>query len=188
MILANDIYQISIMKHPKDVLLQSIDARIYDHIFDPCGYMKREYRTTLIITIQTRQDNIHLALIGSFYTNPDHCAVLEGDILTILMAEVIVQINLQDMEIITHKEIGDTPFFSIYHFIGGYIIHGELEILRLNKNFERMWTFSGSDIFVTQNGEHQAVRFTDDQILLQDWNGVRYALDINGKLVWDTYK
>ena len=187
MILSNETYQIIITKD-MDSPLQFISERSYDHVYNPQGYTEKNFHAAFVITIQTGQDKTCIALIGSIYASPDQCAVLDGSNLTVLMDEEIVQIDLQSMQIAKLQIVSDTTLFSIYPIDEGYIIHGEMEILRLDSNYMRIWDFWGSDIFVTQDRTHEAFKMENNQILLEDWNGVRYALDMDGKLIWDTYK
>ncbi|MFT9056725.1 MAG: hypothetical protein ABF449_08895 [Ethanoligenens sp.] len=107
--------------------------------------------------------------------------------LTVLMDDEIVLFDLLDVSIVKHRSIGDETYFSIYPIIEGYLVHGELSILRLDKDFQRVWSFYGSDIWVIQDGNRAAFCIENDQILLEDWNGVKYALNMDGKLLWDTY-
>ncbi len=186
--LSNDLYHISITKEAEHDPTPSIDTRLYDLVLDPYGYIDAEFRTVFLIIVKSFQSRTRIGLVGSFFSNPDHCAVLDGANLIVLMNDIIVHIHLESMEIISHKEIGDTPYFALYLIHKGYIVHGELEILRLDNAFNRIWDFRGSDIFVTQDATHEPIIIAKDQILLEDWNGIRYALDMDGKLIWDTYK
>ncbi|MCL1631943.1 hypothetical protein M3N64_08270 [Sporolactobacillus sp. CPB3-1] len=139
-----------------------------------------------MIKIKTSNVKTNVALIGSFYAHAAHCAILDGSKLTVLMDDQAVLFDIETMSILRHRSIGDETYFSIYPLSSGYLVHGELSIVRLNSRFEQVWTFSGSDIWVTQNENHEEFRIENDQILLEDWNGVRYALNTNGKLLWNT--
>lgn len=186
MILSNETYKISITKDDA-YPLRSIEIRTYNHKFNPCGYNENNFHAAFVIRAKTTSNEVCITLIGSFYSNADHCAVLDGSNLTILMDDEIVLFDLKTVSITAHKTIGDETYFSIYPISGGYLIHGELEILRLDNKYERVWSFYGSDIWVTQDGTHEAFMIANDQIMLEDWNGVKYALDMDGRLIWDTY-
>lgn len=53
---------------------------------------------------------------------------------------------------------------GIYPYKEDYILHGEMEICRINSDLENLWTFSGYDIFVTQTGEHSSIELKEDRI------------------------
>ncbi len=72
--------------------------------------------------------------------------------------------------------------FGIYQKSNYYIIYWEIEIIRLNEQFKKVWSFSGEDIFVSQNGECP-FSLADDKIMLNDWNGTYYEIDLNGNLI-----
>jgi len=74
-------------------------------------------------------------------------------------------------------------YFFLYPITDGFLIHGELSILRLDRNFEQVWDFCGSDIWVVPDGTRKALQIVDDRILLEDWNGIKYILNMDGKLV-----
>lgn len=185
MILSNEAYGINISK--ADYPLRSAETPKYSRIFNLHGYKESDFHAAFVIQVKTVCDEVCVALIGSFYADAEHCAVLDGSLLTILMDDEIVRFDLSDMSIVKHKSIGDETYFSIYSIIDGYLVHGELSILRLDKDFQQVWSFSGSDIWVIQEGNRAAFRIENDQIFLEDWNGIKYALNMEGKLLWDTY-
>ncbi|MGI5985362.1 MAG: hypothetical protein ACOX7O_05860 [Oscillospiraceae bacterium] len=185
MTLSNETYWINISK--VNYPLRYMEAQAYDHVFNPCEYTEDDFHSAFIIKIKNVHSERYIALIGSFYADEEHCAALDGTSLTVLMDDEIVNFNLEILSISKQKSVGNETYFSIYSINGGYIIHGELSILRLDKNHERLWDFSGSDIWVTQDRTHEAFKILDDQIFLEDWNGVQYAIDMDGKLIWDTF-
>lgn len=186
MILSNDQYHIRIQKDSKEPW-QGIDVHAYDYVFDPFEYMDNEFHSAFTITIQSGRGEMRVVFIGSFYAQSDQCAVLEGESLSVLMDNEIVRFDIPAMKIVVQKRLDTFSCFSIYPVQKDYIIHSELEILRLDNAFDLVWSFGGSDIFVTHTGADAAFKMADDQILLEDWNGIRYALDMNGKLLWTTY-
>lgn len=49
-------------------------------------------------------------------------------------------------------------------------VHGEIEIVKVNKFGSKIWSFSGRDIWVRPNGE-SSVSILEDSILLTDFEG-----------------
>lgn len=77
--------------------------------------------------------------------------------------------------------VSDYSCFGIYKFNEGYIIHGELDIIMIDKNGNIKWSFSGRDIFVLPSGE-ESFTINGDKGYVIDWDGYRYDFDTNGLL------
>jgi hypothetical protein len=75
--------------------------------------------------------------------------------------------------------------FAIYKVQQDYLIHGELEVTRIDKFGSIKWRFSGSDIFVTTN-ETDEVQLFDNYILLTDFNMSQYKIDFDGNVLSTT--
>ncbi len=179
--LSNNIYYITIDK--VDYPLRSQESHTYNYVYNPSDYKEANFHSALIINIETACNKSCIELIGSFYSSPDRCAELEDSKLVVLMDDVIVEFDLETLSVLKHKTIGDETYFSLHPITDGYLIHGELSILRLDRNFEQVWNFYGSDIWVVQDGARESFQIVDDQILLEDWNGIKYILNMDGKLV-----
>jgi len=65
---------------------------------------------------------------------------------------------------------------AIYEFDGGYVIHGELEIIKLSATLEIEWVFRGGEIFVRLDGDC-SFEIKGDKIHVVDWANVRYEID-----------
>ena len=63
-----------------------------------------------------------------------------------------------------------------------YIIHGELELFRYDKQLNRIWKFCGRDIFATIDDE-KAFWLEGNIIHCRDWLGWHYVLDLDGNLL-----
>ena len=63
-----------------------------------------------------------------------------------------------------------------------YIIHGELELFRYDKQLNRIWEFYGRDIFATIDDE-KAFWLEGNTIHCRDWLGWHYILDLDGNLL-----
>ena len=72
--------------------------------------------------------------------------------------------------------------FELYRYGDSYIIYGELDIIRVEANFETSWVFSGSEIFVTMD-DQAPFEMSNDRIILRDWDNNYYEVDYNGNLL-----
>jgi len=178
-------YQISIDKIQGPLLCEELKS--FDYVFDLEDHIADEFHLAFSVKIETKKQTFTVVLIGSFYASDGQCAVLEESILTVLMDDEIFVLDLESISLVRHTAIGDESYFAIYPIENGYIIHGEQTILRVNRNLEQVWRFGGSDIFVTQNDGKGSFAVTDDRIYLEDWNGYKFILDLDGKLLQETH-
>ena len=103
--------------------------------------------------------------------------------MTILQNNTITQFNIEYGSLILHKRFDCFGCnYGIYKIRGGYIIYGEVEIIKLDLDFNKKWSFSGSDIFVSYSGKN-AFEICDKKIKLFDWEDNYYEIDFDGKLM-----
>ena len=166
---------------------ESVDNRSYDCILNPNKLGRNDmYRTLAISVIGER--NAEIALVGDYYTSDCDCAILEKNILTVLQNDYISQIDLGDVRVVAGYNVdvfGTT--FSIYRMPDGYLIYGEIEIIKLDNEFNTVWKFSGRDIFVSITGKN-AFELTDHSIKLYDFKDNFYEIDFDGKLINEELK
>ncbi|NRT71378.1 hypothetical protein [Clostridium beijerinckii] len=187
MLLKNEKFQVKITED-ETFTLESTDNLPYDIFFNPENLDRSNITKALRIRIKSKDRERDVILIGSFYCYDTDCAVLEDNKLAVLMNNTVTVIDLEECKISKHEKFSEFGcYFSICKFQGDYIIHGELEIVKLDKDLNKEWDFSGADIFVTQDN-NKPFQISGDKILLYDWNGAYYELDMNGKLIYDTYK
>lgn len=183
MILENDNYKVHI--HLDDTYtIDSTDNLYYDMILNLQNLCKNDVIKVMRIQIDSRLETKYIAFIGSFYCYDFDCALLENHILTILQDNVVTQLDLNHYSVIK-SVVFDSNIgchFAIYKCFKGYIIYGELEIMMLDFNLKKKWSFTGQDIFVTQN-DHQPFQIKNEMIQLYDWNNHYYELDFDGNLL-----
>ena len=180
----NATYKIAIVKD-ETFTLDSVDNKPYDYIFNPVGFRRSDFYMAYSINIDDGIGKKRIALIGSAYGRVDNSAVMEDDTLIVLANTILVSIDCRTISMKSHEIKSDTiPFFKvllgIYRFDNAYIVHGEIDILKLSPAFEIEWSYSGGDIFITQDGSCP-FRIENDIIHLTDWNGRKYAVNKFGK-------
>jgi hypothetical protein len=106
--------------------------------------------------------------------------------LVICCSHTIFKLTIPDLNL-EWKTIADTATcFGIYYLDKDYIVHGELEITRLDKDGKIIWQQGGRDIWTTAEGIDDFAVY-DDHILTTDWDYNRYKFDFDGKLL-EEYK
>ena len=160
--------------------LKSSDHREYDFVLNVDGYTAQDFYRVLSLSVNLFHDKYKIALVGSGQSYPDDCAVLDDEVLTVIQDNRVVRLDLHNRTVI---EAYDTDLygcaFGLYSTPDGYFIHGELEVARYDKDFNKKWGFSGRDIFVSSNNK-QAFQLLEDRVCLYDFEDNYYELDYNG--------
>ena len=158
-----------------------LESESYDRIFDPGNNINWEFHGVFSVTITRNMQSTKLALVGSNFCNSKNCAVIDDKKLLVVMPlEIFVldlnKANLTDF-IVFNELLGF--FLEIHFYKDGYLIYGEIVILKLNKMLSEEWSFGGSDIFVSMS-KNPAFSIKDGLIYLEDFNGKQYIVDENG--------
>lgn len=180
--LTNDVCEISIIP-AVTYSLNSPDNRHYDFEYNPENHSQHDFWDAFHIHIDLFIKEYDIVLVGEYTKEVLDHAVLEGNVLTVMMGCEVSQIDITTGEMTLHRRFecfGST--FGIYPIQDGYIIWGELEIIRLNAGLEKCWSFSGRDIFVSNSGK-EPFEICENSIKLNDWEDNFYELDFNGRLI-----
>ena len=182
MFLQNECYKIDIQVDSA-YTIGSSDNKRYEVILNPNNFISGDFYKTYSISVESRTGLLRLALVGDYYICEEDCAVLEGNILTILLNNMVAQIDVETAAIITSVIIDDLGVnFGIYSTDYGYIVHGEINIQMLDRDLHTKWIFSGKDIFVSVT-DKTPFELCDDRIKLYDFEDNYYEIDYNGNLI-----
>lgn len=72
--------------------------------------------------------------------------------------------------------------FDFYDLENDFLIRGEVEIHRIDRNGNLKWSFGGLDIWFNPNGERE-VTILNDVIELVDFQSNKYVIDYQGKCI-----
>ena len=182
MILQNEICNIRI-SIDETFTVESTDNKPYDLVLNPYQIKRSDFYKVFAIEIDLYDKVMRIALIGDYYSYDDDCAVLDGEILTVLQNDTISQINIKDGALMFTKKFDCFGCnYGIYKVKKGYLIYGEIEILMLDFDFNLMWKFSGKDIFVSVTGK-KAFELCEDSIKLYDFEDNFYEIDYDGNKI-----
>jgi hypothetical protein len=128
-------------------------------------------------------------IIGSGGATGIHknASLLDNDQLLVCCCNTIFCLTLPDLELKWKTQADQATCFQIFRQQDDYIIHGELQVAKLDKYGNIKWEFGGADIFVSIDNEEE-FKIENDGILLTDFAKTKYKIDFGGKLIWDTYK
>lgn len=182
MFLENDKYKVKITI---DSNFKEGSMNNYDFIFRTIDN-ENNFKVFRIEVKYNNKLNI-LALIGDINSYDENCAVLEDNLLIVLQNRIITKIDLSENIVLSVIKTNNLGYnLGIYRCEGGYIIHGETNVFKINYDLKEEWSFSGNDIFVTQSGFPSFV-IEKNRIKLHDWNNAYYELDFDGNLIRNIY-
>jgi len=117
---------------------------------------------------------------GGGTTIHDRSFVIDDSKIFLCCGDHVYCLELPSLTVDWKSKLDPATCFGIYKFKNEFLIHGELEISRIDKHGNKKWHFSARDIFVTQGGK-EAIEIETDRIKLRDWEGHEYVIDENGR-------
>ena len=124
-----------------------------------------------------------LALLDNIISDNEQCAVLEDNVLTVPLFEVIMQIDLETATIIRCVECENLGGLErILEFKQGYLFKGECDVFYYDKMLTQVWCFGGRDILARATAE-ECFWIEEDLIHCRDWSGWHYVLDMDGNII-----
>lgn len=192
------------MKKPTEVLvLESQTIKFYDetdYVFDSSDNIKTYDKTfisgnksnlTSLIGIELTEDDAlkTSCLIGSeggrIGINRNSTLISYGG-LVICCSNTVFKLTIPDLNL-EWKIIADSATcFGIDYLDKDYVVHGELEITRLDKDGKIVWQKGGRNIWTTAEGIDDFTVY-DNYIIATDWDYNRYKFDFDGNLI-EEYK
>lgn len=151
----------------------------YDFVY----FDKSEFHFPSVFGIKIFQDDniLKSAVIGSIGGGTaihETSTIIENDRLLVCCSDTIFCLSIPDLTLLWRTQADQATCFEIYKYQDRYIIHGELEVSRLDKDGKIFWQQSGADIFTTLDGK-DSFTITDNCILATDWENRKYKFDFN---------
>jgi len=114
-------------------------------------------------------------------------SLLDNDQLLLCCCDTVFCLTLPDLGLKWKVQADQATCFQIFQQQDDYIIHGELQVTKLDRGGNQKWNFGGADIFVSIDNEEE-FKLESDGILLTDFAKTKYKIDFDGKLLRDTYR
>ncbi|GGK76334.1 hypothetical protein ACD591_06040 [Rufibacter glacialis] len=180
-------------KHPhNDLTIEVFDDPIYklDSADNNSNYAKhylgsgaREFPTSKHgIRIYKEEEEISSCIIigsGGATGIQEQSSIIENDNILICCCDTVFCLALPDLELKWKTQADQATCFGIYKIQDGFIVHGEIEISRLDNLGNIKWSFGGADIFVSIDGE-ESFKLEPDHIELTDFYNRKYKIDFEG--------
>jgi hypothetical protein len=94
----------------------------------------------------------------------------------------VFKLSLPDLALLWVLKADAFTCLSVYPYEADCIVHGELEISRVNSEGKILWQQGGRDIWITLDGTESFV-MKEDCIQAVDFEYNRYTFDFNGNLI-----
>lgn len=102
--------------------------------------------------------------------------------IVICCGNTVFKLTIPDLNLVWQTVCDMATCFGIYYFQQDYIVHGELEISRLDQAGKIVWQKGGTDIWTTPGGA-DSFKVYDHYIVATDWGYNKYKFDAQGNLV-----
>ena len=183
-------FEIQVYKDEDYTLNSTDNITNYENIYLNEGELEKnsygiKYKQSLGIKVLQESDQKYSCLLVPSYSG---VLVLENSVLpdeNKLLAccvDYIYCLELPELNLLWKTKADACHCFEILKLEDNYLVHGELEITKTDKNGEILWQFSGKDIFVSVDGT-DIFEIHPDHILVSDWTETAYKLSYDGEVL-----
>lgn len=109
-------------------------------------------------------------------------SILDNNNLLVCCSDSVFSISILDLKLNWVKKLDMATCFKIFRIEDDFVVHGELEITRIDRFGNVIWQSGGADIFVSLD-EEDSFQLNDKFIVLKDFTGTNYNLNFNGELI-----
>ena len=106
--------------------------------------------------------------------------------LVVCCSNTVFKLTIPNLDLEWKTITDSATCFGIYYLDNDYVVHGEVEITRLDKNGKIIWQQGGRDIWTTKEGV-DIFDVYDNYILATDWDYNQYKFDFDGNVI-EEYK
>jgi hypothetical protein len=141
--------------------------------------------TKIGIKVFQNEELIKSAIIGSIGGGTgihNNSQIIDNDEITICCSDSIFCLSIPNLDLKWKTQADQITCFELFKKDDSYIVHGEMEITKLDSNGQIVWQQSGADIFTTEKGIDD-FEITDSYIRATDWENRTYKFDFNGKVI-----
>jgi hypothetical protein len=110
----------------------------------------------------------------------NNALVLEEDRLILCCGDKVFCLSIPNLTLLWKTQADDITCFQVFAYQDSYIVHGEINISRINHDGTILWQFSGEDIFMNMDEEIEC-ELREDYIIASDFNNKVYKIGYDGK-------
>lgn len=155
------------------------------HHYQKVYFKESEFRANCKYAIIIKEYGVEISSViicegGSPTGIFNNSFIIEDDKIWIRICNKIYCLEIPTLKLIWQKEFDEVTNFCFYKLGDDFLIHGELEIFRITKEGEIIWSFGGRDIWFNPIG-HNELTIEENKIRLFDFESNEYILDFEGK-------
>lgn len=160
------------------------DLDKYEYVY--CNNIDNECTHNIAIKIKDNEHLIGKAIVcvpGPFAGIHNDSIYIEHSMLWILAGKWMYCLQVPTFRLIWFKELDCVANFSLYRLEDDFLVHGELEVIRITTKGFIKWRFGGRDIWVNLLGRKE-VTIGQNMIHLVDFENNEYTIDFEGKEIY----
>ncbi|OXB07870.1 hypothetical protein [Flavobacterium pectinovorum] len=182
-------FEIEILDNPNYILNSVNNLKQYEKVYFDEKHPEDEFCPTSkhAITVNKFGSEISNAIIcevGGGTGIYENAFIIDNDKIWIRICNKIYCLEIPSLDLIWNKEFDTFTNLSIYQHENDILIHGELEIFRITKEGNIVWSFGGRDIWVNIEGIPEFT-IEESTIRLFDFESNEYVIDFNGNQIED---
>jgi hypothetical protein len=112
----------------------------------------------------------------------DNTALIDNDRVVTCCTDTVFCLSVTGLDLLWSTKADIATCFAVYRYQQDYIVHGELEISRLDREGNIIWQVGGADAFVTLEGNSDIVLY-EDRIIAMDFEYSKYVFDYDGHTI-----
>ena len=144
---------------------------------------EKKYNSTFVgVKIYEYKKLVKSTIIGSEGVNStisENSKIIEQNRIVICCADKIFCLSSPELNLLWKTKADEITCFEIFKKDNFYIVHGEMEISKLDENGKILWQRGGADIFTTISGKDD-FEINEKYIIATDWENRTYKFDFDG--------
>lgn len=144
---------------------------------------ENKYNSTFVgVKIYENETLLKSTIIGSEGGNSkisENSKIIEENRIVICCADKIFCLSIPELNLFWKTKTDEITCFEIFKKDNFYIVHGEMEISKLDENGKILWQRGGADIFTTLSGKDD-FELNEKYIIATDWENRTYKFDYDG--------
>lgn len=169
------------IKDDSDFTIDSMDnTTFYKQVIFDKGVIATSQHGIRVTTEGKEINSVIICEGGGASTIHERAFIVIDNEIFLCCGDHVYCLELPSINVNWKNRLDPATCFGIYEFENDFIVHGELEISRIDRKGNKKWDFSARDIFFTQDGK-ESIEIEKDRIKLRDWDGYEYVIDGNGK-------
>ena len=182
-------FEIEILDEPNYIINSVENLRQYNNVYCYTNDYEDQFLPTSkhAIIISEFGEQVASAIIcdiGGGTGIYENAFIIDNDKIWIRICNKIYCLEIPSLDLIWNKEFDTFTNLSIYQHENDILIHGELEIFRITKEGDLIWSFGGRDIWINTQGKAE-FSIENNVIRLFDFESNEYVIDFNGNQIED---